>query len=222
MPSYLNEALIGIKKRAERNDPASLIATFVDIGMLFAQLSTTDNQVIYGRRGTGKTHALIYLANSRRKAGDIAVYIDMRTIGSTGGLYADVDVPVTERGTRLLVDTVGRVLDDLTNWTLSAPTHFESDSEFDRVSRALADVGASITDVRVVGDIETENRTTERHSQQHQTGLATAIGEHAVLGAQLSTQKTGSPGHETRVRRRGRLQQRAHFAYLSHVLTTLF
>src|SRR5258708_34368055 len=113
MPSYLNEALIGIKKRAERNDPASLIATFVDIGMLFAQLSTNDNQVIYGRRGTGKTHALIYLANSRRKAGDNADYIDMRTIGSTGVVYAEVDVPATQRGTGLLVDTCGRGREDL-------------------------------------------------------------------------------------------------------------
>jgi hypothetical protein len=33
----------------------------------------------------------------------------MRTVGSTGGLYADSAVPLTERATRLLADTLATV-----------------------------------------------------------------------------------------------------------------
>lgn len=43
-----------------------------------------------GRRGTGKTHALSYLEAQIRERGDVAVYVDMRTIGSTGGIYGDI------------------------------------------------------------------------------------------------------------------------------------
>lgn len=69
-------------------------------------LSSADHQIVYGRRGTRKTHALWYLADEVQKRGDLAVFIDMRTIGSTGGVYADPNVPIRERGTRLLLDTI--------------------------------------------------------------------------------------------------------------------
>lgn len=61
---------------------------------------------MYGRRGTGKTHALTYLAETKTADGDIAFLVDMRTIGSTGGLYGDPSVSISERATRLLVDTL--------------------------------------------------------------------------------------------------------------------
>ena len=58
----------------------------MDVGPLFTMLSSEDHQIVYGRRGTGKTHALSYLADEVRRRGDLAVYVDMRTIGSTGGV----------------------------------------------------------------------------------------------------------------------------------------
>jgi Cdc6-like AAA superfamily ATPase len=58
----VHNTLIGFTKRAERATEESLVATFVDSAPLFTLLSTDNNQVIYGRRGTGKTHALKVLA----------------------------------------------------------------------------------------------------------------------------------------------------------------
>jgi Cdc6-like AAA superfamily ATPase len=64
MPTKINNALMRLSKRAETQDKKRLVDTFVDNGPLFTLLSREDHQVIYGRRGTGKTHALSYLAES--------------------------------------------------------------------------------------------------------------------------------------------------------------
>jgi Cdc6-like AAA superfamily ATPase len=86
----VHTALIGFTKRAERATEESLVATFVDSAPLFALLSTENNQVIYGRRGTGKTHALKVLAEHvEQQKNGIPVFLDMRTIGSNGSIYAD-------------------------------------------------------------------------------------------------------------------------------------
>lgn len=82
----INRALVGIGKRAESVDPSKLVQSFVDIGPLFAILSSHDHQIVYGRRGTGKTHALLYLAETTKREGNIPVYVDLRNIGSSGGL----------------------------------------------------------------------------------------------------------------------------------------
>lgn len=65
---------------------AQLRDTFVDSGVA-AALESIDHQVLYGRRGTGKTHALQYLASTRTDDGDIGIYIDLRVIGSAQGLF---------------------------------------------------------------------------------------------------------------------------------------
>src|SRR3954467_10725938 len=71
----IHRTLIGFNKRAERSSDAMLVATFVDSAPLFDLLSTPNNQVIYGRRGTGKTHALKYLAQTVERRGEYPIYI---------------------------------------------------------------------------------------------------------------------------------------------------
>lgn len=97
MYETISKLFINLKKRAEKTDREVLIGSFVDVGSLGTVLATIDNQVLYGRRGTGKTHALTYVSGLVREKGDIAIYVDMRKIGSTGGLYSDGTVPVAER-----------------------------------------------------------------------------------------------------------------------------
>ena len=65
----IHRAFISFDKRAERASNEILEATFVDFAPLFDLLSAKNNQVIYGRRGTGKTHALKYLAKQVEKQG---------------------------------------------------------------------------------------------------------------------------------------------------------
>lgn len=114
----LNLALMGLPRRAEKLDAQRLVDTFVSVGAVFTRLSTRDHQVLYGRRGTGKTHALQYLARKARTSGEMAVYVDLQTVGSSGGFYSDPTVSVADAGTRLLVDTLGAIQDQLVDQVL--------------------------------------------------------------------------------------------------------
>jgi hypothetical protein len=58
--SALNRVLSSVPKRAEGRQAEQLRETFVDSGVA-AALESIDHQVLYGRRGTGKTHAFRYL-----------------------------------------------------------------------------------------------------------------------------------------------------------------
>ena len=90
----INNALLRLSKRAETHDQKHLIDSFVDVGALYSLLSNSDNQILFGRRGTGKTHVLGYLFNEMKRGGMLAVQLDMRTIGSTGGIYSDASLPL--------------------------------------------------------------------------------------------------------------------------------
>lgn len=104
-----NLAFLRIAKRAERQDDDILQKTFVDFGAVFVALSSIDHQIVFGRRGTGKTHLLTVLRQSRRSAGEAAIQLDMRNLGSAGGIYFDPSIPLAQRATRLLVDVLAFV-----------------------------------------------------------------------------------------------------------------
>ena len=96
--THFNQALLAIPRRAESVDRHTLARIFVVAGSLSTMLHSADHQVLYGRRGTGKTHALLYLTDLVEHSGDIAVCLDLRTTGSASGLYADqqlgLEVPI--------------------------------------------------------------------------------------------------------------------------------
>ena len=102
----LNELLLKLSKRAEKYSLDQLAASFVDVGPLFTLLSNTDNQIVFGRRSTGKTPVLSYLQNHLVSESLCVVKIDMRIMGSSGGIYADHNTAISERATRLLCDTL--------------------------------------------------------------------------------------------------------------------
>ncbi|WP_174635184.1 hypothetical protein [Yersinia thracica] len=102
----INSIMLRLAKRAEKLQPDHLLKSFVDVGPTYTLLSSNDNQIMFGRRGTGKTHFLAVLCNNIQKKGIICVPIDMRLIGSTGGIFSDPNISLSERATRLLSDTL--------------------------------------------------------------------------------------------------------------------
>lgn len=153
-----------MQRRAEMNDRAKLVSTFVDSGSLFTLLSSQDHQVIYGRRGTGKTHAFIYLAETVTKQGDIPIYIDMRNIGSSGGVYSDPSLPITERSTRLLLDTLTTFCDAIYEFVLESEKLLENAS----LERCIDELANNIFSISVVenpiSNQGTQNSTNKRHT----------------------------------------------------------
>ncbi|WP_430516971.1 hypothetical protein [Chitinophaga niabensis] len=100
--STINQAIYKLIKRAEKYDKQHLVKTFVDVGPLLTLLQNSDHQILYGRRGAGKTHALSFLVGELESKIHIPIYIDMRNIGSNGGMYSDTNLMLTERATRLI------------------------------------------------------------------------------------------------------------------------
>src|ERR1700753_4301143 len=110
----LSQAVAAIPQRSERQqDLQKLVGSFVDVGIL-PQISNVNNQIIFGRRGTGKTHILRVLADeiSRNSSNDIALYIDARTLGSTSQ-FSDGTIPLSARCLALFRDILGEIYNAL-------------------------------------------------------------------------------------------------------------
>ena len=91
-------AVSKIVQRSERQEDAhKLIDTYVDVGLL-PQIENANHQILYGRRGTGKTHVIKVLESRLTANADNAiVYIDCRMLGSTSQ-FSDTDDPLPRRG----------------------------------------------------------------------------------------------------------------------------
>lgn len=196
-----------LSKRAEAVERSRLIETFVDTGSLFTLLSSHDHQIVYGRRGTGKTHALIFLASTVQDARDIAVYVDLRRIGSTGGIYGDELIPIPERATRLLMDVLAAIHDNLLEHIL------EDDSlNLGVLGPALDEFADAITEVNVSGTVETSETSTllERTSSSASAQIRASLGQVGIeMGAARSSSAEEGSGQQ--VRRSGTETHRVHF-----------
>ena len=160
----IHDCLIGIEKRAERADDNKLTATFVDAAPMLASVSTHDHQVIFGRRGTGKTHILKYLHDTARSNGGLSVYLDLRSVGSNGSIYNDYGKTHAQRATPLLVD----VLQALHEALLEVAVDFAEEYDLSKVGPKLDDFATAISTVEVVGPVE---RSTESSvADQKQAG----------------------------------------------------
>ena len=105
MNTIIYEAINSIATRADRNEKSMLFATFADEqGYLSTLLKSIDNHIIYGRRGTGKTHAIKYLQGTLNKEKNISVFLDLRTFGSESAYYKDENISADRRAVKLFLD----------------------------------------------------------------------------------------------------------------------
>jgi hypothetical protein len=149
---YLNILSMRIAKNAASMDPIKAKKTFAALGDIVSYLEIPEHQVIFGRRGSGKTHALRFLAEQVRESQDIPVYMDMRQIGSSGGMYGDPRVPLPERATQLLMDIVQQVHESL----FSIATEPDDDT-YSGIVPVLDRLAEAAGEVQVIGDMEIES-----------------------------------------------------------------
>lgn len=197
-------ALQEIQKRAERvQDDADVISTYVGVPGLVNALGAGDNGIVYGRRGTGKTHALRYLAEREREKGNLVVYIDIaQDLGSTEGLYGDSALPIGERATRLLVDVLGLLHDAL------MAEAFEGRGDLSAVEGALE----HWSQVVVAEKVEQKR---ERSREDASSRGADLGGRASTGGAEVSATVRGGAatriGEASSLRETGMLRYRVHF-----------
>ncbi len=117
----IQRAVSRILQRSERQiDQQKLVASFVDVGIL-PQLLNSNNQIFYGRRGTGKTHVLRVLQTRLKEDGiPIVVYIDARTLGSTSQ-FSDSSISIPTRCLALFRDILCPIHDALHEHIIENP-----------------------------------------------------------------------------------------------------
>lgn len=206
---HLNQALMRIARRAESADRYTLATTYVSAGSFSAVLNSTDHQILYGRRGTGKTHALRYLDDLVGSTGDIGVYLDLRTIGSAGGLYADSNLPAAVRGTQLLVDTLEAIHEELLTVAVEGEV-----ADQNGLLRALDALVEAATEVEVVGEVERE--TTLGDTAEASGGFGVEVS--ARPSVSLSGKRGRSTSAQQRLRRSGVERFRVLFGPLGRAL----
>lgn len=209
----LNRALLRLEKRAEGVDRDKLVTTFVDVGPLTTLLGSRDHQIVFGRRGTGKTHALLYVSEERTRERDVVVYLDLRRIGSTGGLYADPDISLSERATRLLADVLGAVHDELLT------VFYERDDiDLGPIGTALDQFVTAATSVQVRGTITAERETEASESRDRGSSLGFEFSGTPALKLDDRSSQAASTKHRERQAVTGEARHRVHFGALSNAL----
>jgi hypothetical protein len=146
--SAINRGFNKVPKRAEGRVSAQLRDTFVDSGVATA-LESIDNQILYGRWGTGKTHAFSYLAATRAEEGDIGIYVDLRTVGSAEGLFEGERIPPLERTARLLIDLLTAIHDAILAAALDDNDLIEDSAFVNSLELLVATTAAGVKTVRV-------------------------------------------------------------------------
>lgn len=212
----INRAFGLVSRRAERSSGGQLLASFVDVGDISFTLSGPDHQVMYGRRGTGKTHVLSVLAENAKRDGAIPITIDLRTIGSTGGIYADYNIPLPERATRLLADVLWAVHDGVMSHVL------EDDSlDWTTAETRLDRLRESISEVRVVGQVTASSDVALSTDQTQTYALGLNVSSSPGISVDFSDETTASSSRSARQSVVGESRHRIHFGAVANNLSAL-
>ncbi|GAA4771736.1 hypothetical protein GCM10023329_18900 [Streptomyces sanyensis] len=212
--SPMNRAFNLVPKRAESRQSEQLRDTFVDSGVAIV-MESVDHQILYGRRGTGKTHAFRYLETVVRTQRDIPVYLDLRTVGSPEGLFLGEEVKPTERASRLLVDLLNQFHDALMEVTLEDEELITDTSLISKLD-ALLD---SISSVRVTGEVEVSKEGERTESSK--SGFAAKLGFKAPE-VDLSGEAADETRRLTTETRRGTEGISLNFSDIARALRQLF
>jgi hypothetical protein len=184
----VGRAVAGIVQNAEeQSDTRALEHSFVDIGVL-AQLKTPNSQILFGRRGAGKSHLLRLLAeHQNRERASAAVYIDLRYLGSAQMMTAPT-ASILARCVSLFRDLLAQLQSNL--FDLAAdPSHPERANAFESVSK-LYDTIAAVSSRVAARDISTQHKVSEQQSSSFSATLSAAPAVKLDLGSKGDTSMT--------------------------------
>jgi hypothetical protein len=193
----LQQAVSRVIQRAERQqDLDRLAATFVDPGIT-VQLDNDNHQIVYGRRGTGKTHVLkVVQLGSGALDNHMAVYVDMRVLGSSQ-IYEDVERPMHVRVNSLLRDVLEAVEDALLEHA-TAPKSGAQKPVLERLEVLGAAIRRSVLVDEAVKEQAAESQQAERSAKASAKlaadgvpGLSVEAGGKRSHGAQTSLEVEG-------------------------------
>jgi predicted transcriptional regulator len=174
-------------------------------------LLTRNHQIVLGRRGSGKTHTLLALAQRTRAVGDLAVFIDLSQLGSNSSVYGDPELSLSERGSRLFLD-IALALHEELHRSVYDPGRLGAQPE-DAVAtlqrrpdlpQRLDELAEAATDVRIVGPTERVDTVEATREHGREAGLDLGLREartsvsyssHDGARAERQTKQSGDPRH---------------------------
>lgn len=177
----VQRAVSRIAVRAERQENVGqLVDTFVDPG-IGIQLDNDNNQIIYGRRGTGKTHVLkVAERQAQATTNHFAIYVDMRTLGSNS-VFADEGRTIHVRVTSLLKDILAELENGLLDWMTRPSVELPGTALEDLDTLSTAITRTVLTDVSATLEesAASEDRTSADTSVEISTRPALRLGDRA-------------------------------------------
>ena len=209
----LLSALQELEKRAELVSEDDVLATYVNVDSLTAALGARDNGIVFGRRGTGKTHALKYIAQTERAKGNRVVYIDMeQDVGSTEGHYADTSLSFSERSTRLVVDVLSIVHNQLLEAALAGDIKVQIE--------VLDGMVENFQEVLIARETEQEDTRADRTTRESGTDARVEWTPGSMPSATVNTASSKQTSREDNVRTRqtGVIRHRIHFGGVTQAI----
>ncbi|BAK37595.1 hypothetical protein MLP_45810 [Microlunatus phosphovorus NM-1] len=191
-------ALPHLSKRAERSDEESLRSTFVHLAGLAPRLRNEEHQILFGRRGTGKTHALNHLKQELLGDDQPAIYIDLRLTGSAGGYYLSAEAGRGLAALHVIVDIISEVHTALYAISLDL---LDKGEEITALVNGMDKLAAAATEITTDGSVTVANEVSRAHTATSEfaftvseKGLQAAakLGDELQAGEKLSRQATGT------------------------------
>jgi hypothetical protein len=186
--------------RAEKASSATLTETFVDSAPLLQLLSNNNSSITYGRRGTGKAHALRFLESQVKKRGEEAIYIDLRTIGSNTSIYNDNLRSTSERATQLINDVLEAILSSLYPIAISK---LDQSLHPEQISLRLDDLQKAIGSVKILGQTENTNEKTLGTQDKIKAGISGSLSAKPTINAETSTSADVSTSLTSKIKNSG-------------------
>ncbi len=182
------KAVSSISQRAERQKEISkLVNSYVEVGIL-PQLLNTNNQILNGRRGTGKTHILRVLAEKLAQDSHKTVcYIDARVLGSSPQ-FSDTKSPIPHRCSSLFIDILNELYDILLSHIVYKPAE---DSE--KALEALDNFSRTS-----IQEIKEGRKITQRDLTSNETGAGGKVSlSPSSFGADLNSSSKKTENSDT-------------------------
>ncbi len=168
---------------------------------------------MFGRRGTGKTHFLAVLHNEISSRGVISIPIDMRLIGSTGGIFADQNIALSERATRLLSDTLCQIHESILEYIFENETDNASE-----IALLLNEFIEQATFLNIEGT--TENEVSFSNQSTNDNAIKINL-THTGLSTDFTNSNKISSNDSEKNKNSGRKVLRVHFGTITRLLNKI-
>ncbi|MET4374577.1 hypothetical protein ABIA99_007306 [Bradyrhizobium sp. LB12.1] len=214
----LQKAFINFALRAEKYTDEMIVDTFVDSAPMMDLLANANSQVVYGRRGTGKTHALKFVADLVAKRGEIPVYMDLRSIGSNTSIYNDASKSLAERSTQLINDVLQSILAALYPLAVTA---LDTVAHPEQVAVRLDDFQTAISSVKIKGTIESETTTSSETASKAGGALSAVLGKEPTINVSANAEAASKTAEQSRAKAVGEPSLHIDFGTVQAALTGL-